>query len=458
MIGQTDILKLKGSPEQLSSFLSKATSKEAARLLDRLGRLPSDFNRHPLLQMLQHSDSKLRALTVKNLAKLSDLSLVPTYLDIIKQDTSSSVRREAVSAIGRLRSTKTMPVLINLLNDSDPEIVLQALRGLLVFRGHPVVEGVLVKLRNHPNEMVQEVVSRELQQSKNMSIAPPHTQFPVCMDNAVVAADVRDVLTHIPDQSVHLTFTSPPYYNARDYSTYKSYKEYLDFLEDVFQGVHRITKEGRFLVLNTSPIIIPRVSRSHASKRYPIPYDIHSRLVGMGWEFIDDIVWLKPEASVKNRNAGFLQHRKPLAYKPNAVTEMLMVYRKKTDKLIDWNIHQYDHRVVNRSRINGDYETTNVWRIDPTFNKTHSAVFPKALCDRVIKFYSYEGDLIFDPFAGSGTLGYSAMSLHRSFFLVEKEQLYIDKMRENFNKSELFQLDSPVRFYTIEGFKKAIDE
>lgn len=60
----------------------------------------------------------------------------------------------------------------------------------------------------------------------------------------------------------------------------------------------------------------------------------------MGWEFIDDIVWEKPEYSVKNRIGGFQQHRKPLAYKPNSVTEYLMVYRKQTDKLIDWNIHQ----------------------------------------------------------------------------------------------------------------------
>jgi len=100
-------------------------------------------------------------------------------------------------------------------------------------------------------------------------------------------------------------------------------------LENVFKEVHRVTKEGRFFVLNTSPIIIPRISRAHASKRYPIPYDIHPLLVKMGWEFIDDIIWVKPEASVKNRNAGFLQHRKPLGYKPNAVSEMLMVYRKK---------------------------------------------------------------------------------------------------------------------------------
>ena len=93
--------------------------------------------------------------------------------------------------------------------------------------------------------------------------------------------------------------------------------------------IHRATKTGRFFVLNTSPVIVPRISRQHSSRRYPIPFDIHPLLIKMGWEFIDDIVWEKPEASVKNRNGGFFQHRKPLAYKPNTCTEYLMVYRKK---------------------------------------------------------------------------------------------------------------------------------
>ena len=53
----------------------------------------------------------------------------------------------------------------------------------------------------------------------------------------------------------------------------------------------------------------------------------------MGWEYVDDIVWLKPEPSAKNRVAGFNLHRKPLAYKPNCVTETLMVYRKKVTNL-----------------------------------------------------------------------------------------------------------------------------
>lgn len=237
---------------------------------------------------------------------------------------------------------------------------------------------------------------------------------------------------------------------------YQSYDEYLKILENIFKEVHRVTKDGRFFVLNTSPIIIPRISRAHASKRYPIPYDIHPLLVKMGWEFIDDIVWLKSEASVKNRNAGFLQHRKPLAYKPNAVTEMLMVYRKKSDKLIDWNIQQYSWDKVKKSKVLDKYETSNVWRIDPTFDKIHSAVFPIELCNRVVKFYSFIGDLIFDPFAGSGTVGRAALNLNRHFFLTEKEPKYINRIKEELNKSNnLFSLkNSQPNFVDLENFIK----
>jgi DNA modification methylase len=231
------------------------------------------------------------------------------------------------------------------------------------------------------------------------------------LKNVVVNADTIEVMKLLKDESIHLTFTSPPYYNARDYSIYPSYKIYLEFLAAVSREVYRITKEGRFLILNTSPIIIPRISRAHSSKRYPIPFDIHPYLIEMGWEFIDDIVWVKPEASVKNRIGGFQQHRKPLAYKPNSVKEYLMVYRKSTEKLLDWNIHQYDIKTVQESKVSDGYETTNVWKIDPCFDKVHSAVFPVELCKRVIQYYSYKGYLIFGPFAGSRTVGKTAKSL-----------------------------------------------
>lgn len=451
--------RLKNDPKAFLSFLQNQNDGVIIYVLEKLGRLENGSSKEPLQNLLNHSNENIRVLSIKNLAKIEDINLLPTFIKFASTDESTIVRREAVSAIGRLRNKKAIPALINFLKDKDPKVVMQAIRGLLVFSYNSSVKNELKKLLNHPNELIREVINKEVinkevnrVQYKSKS-RQECNEFPEFLKNTVVHGDVQEIIKYVPDESVHLTFTSPPYYNARDYSIYQSYDEYLNFLERVFKEVHRVTKEGRFFVLNTSPIIIPRISRQHASKRYPIPYDIHPLLIKMGWEFIDDIVWVKPEASVKNRNAGFLQHRKPLAYKPNAVTEMLMVYRKKTDKLIDWNIRQYNWDKVEKSKVLGEYETTNVWRIDPTFDKVHTAVFPLELCNRVIKFYSFIGDLIFDPFAGSGTLGRAALNLNRNFFLTEKEAKYINRIKEELNKvGNLFNQVGQPKFVSLQEF------
>lgn len=424
--------------------------------LKSLGRLDKDAPGDLFLSLLSHKSSQVRYWAVKNLGKLRNASHLKTLSEVAEKDISSTVRREAVSSIARLRSQSTIPILIGCLNDEDPKVVLQALRGLIPYKKAPNVAKQLEILRKHPNEMIQDVLQREdsnQEKVKNKNYCP--TKSPVFMRDVVVHGDVRDVLRIVPDQSVHLTFTSPPYYNARDYSFYQSYQEYLDFLTSVFAEVHRVTHEGRFFILNTSPVIIPRVSRTHASRRYPIPFDIHPRLVDMGWEFVDDIVWAKPEASVKNRNAGFLQHRKPLGYKPNPVTEYLMVYRRNSPKLLDWNIRQYDHSVVEASKVDDGYETTNLWQIDPTHDRVHSAVFPLALCHRVIQYYSYRGDLIFDPFGGSGTLGRAARQLGRLFFMAEKEAEYVERMRQNLGVGGLF-FENIYHFVTLKQFKEMV--
>lgn len=454
LIDKEFIENIKNDSRNLSSFMKGQNEGNVIHLLSKIGRLADNFNKDSLMPLLDSENEDIRALAIKNLAKLENIGLLTIFLAKAKEDKSTTVRREAVSAIGRLRNQKAIPFLIELLHDSDPKVVMQAIRGLLVFKYNQEVRLRLKNLLSHPNEMIKEVINKELNGSNHISKSSlKHNESPVFLQNVVVHADVLEALKYVGEESVHLTFTSPPYYNARDYSIYQSYEEYLNFLERVFKEVHRVTKEGRFFILNTSPIIIPRVSRQHSSRRYPIPFDIHPRLVNMGWEFIDDIVWVKPEACVKNRNAGFLQHRKPLAYKPNSVSEMLMVYRKKTDMLIDWNIEQYDWETIKKSKVTDNYETTNVWKIDPTFDKTHTAVFPIELCNRVIKFYSYEGDLVFDPFAGSGTLGRAAINLNRYLFLVDKEERYFLRMKETLNKSgSLFFKNKLPQFFDIKAF------
>jgi DNA modification methylase len=429
-----------------------SNDKNLIAMLEGLGYLSKDFQGDFLYKLLlEHENHKVRFLAAKNIAKLKEVKSLEILWEVFQREKNTTVRREIVSAIGRLRKAENQRYLFEILQDDDPKVVCQAIRGLLIYEKDDAVSRRLKPLLNHENEVVRNFIYKEFFAEKTQRNSEiPHTETYNFLKNVVVNADVLETLKNVPDESVHLTFTSPPYYNARDYSIYPSYDAYLEFLSEVFKETHRITKEGRFLIVNTSPIIIPRVSRSHSSKRYPIPFDLHHYLVKNGWDFIDDIIWQKPDYSVKNRIGGFMQTRKPLSYKPNSVTEYLMVYRKETPKLLDWNIRSYSTQTVEESKVTGEYERTNVWKIDPKFDKVHSAIFPVELCKRVIQYYSYKGDLVFDPFGGSGTVGRTAKSLGRNFFLTEKEEEYFDYMKSK-SKPTLFG-ENDTKFLTLEQF------
>ena len=78
----------------------------------------------------------------------------------------------------------------------------------------------------------------------------------------------------------------------------------------------------------------------------------------------------------------------------------------------------------------GDYEKTNLWHINPATDKVHPAIFPSELAARVIRFYSFKGDLVFDPFGGSGTVGHVALTHERYFLLCEKEPEYVERAKQ----------------------------
>lgn len=457
MLSKSEISLLKNSNNgEIRDLIYKNIRNNSfiLNILKNLGKLSDGFDGEWLVQLSESKNNNIRLLAVKNIGKLCNEKYLGDLKSIAENDNDTNVRREAVSAIGRMRNEKAKNILLDFLNDEDPKIVCQAIRGLLVFKGDKEIDENLKLLLNHINETVRSIIEKEYFPKINKTSKQAHNECYEYLKDVIVCGDTIEVMKLLQNESVHLTFTSPPYYNARDYSIYPSYETYINFLVKVFKEVHRITKEGRFLVLNTSPIIIPRISRGHSSKRYPIPFDIHHHLIEMGWEFIDDIIWEKPEASVKNRIAGFMQHRKPLAYKPNSVTEYIMVYRKKTDKLIDWNIRQYDFETVNKSRVSEGYETTNIWKIEPKSDKIHSAVFPPELCKRVIQYYSFKNDLIFDPFAGSGTVGRTAKYLGRYFLLTENSETYF-KYMHSLKSDDLYDR-YPSKFFSLEEFKKTI--
>lgn len=252
--------------------------------------------------------------------------------------------------------------------------------------------------------------------------------------NTIAQGDSEDILQELPAESVNLIFTSPPYYNARpEYTDYITYEEYLLKIRKIIQNSHRVLAEGCFFVMNVSPVLIRRANRNQASKRIAVPFDIHRLFIDEGYDFIDDIIWEKPEGAgwATGRGRRFAADRNPLQYKPVPVTEYILVYRKHTDMLIDWNIRAHPNKkLVEESKIGDDYERTNIWRITPAHDPRHPAIFPVELAERVISYYSFKNDVVLDPFAGIGTVGKAAVKLGRRFVLIEQNPQYVSIIRE----------------------------
>ncbi len=266
--------------------------------------------------------------------------------------------------------------------------------------------------------------------------------------NTIGFGDCGELLEEMPAESVDLIFTSPPYFNARpEYSEFEEYESYLLKLRQVIRKCHRVLSEGRFFVINISPVLLRRASRNQASKRIAVPFDLHRIFVEEGYDFIDDIIWLKPEGAgwATGRGRRFAADRNPLQYKTVPVTEYVLVYRKHTDLLIDWHIRNHpDQEVVKASKIADGYERTNVWKINPVTNSKHPAAFPVELAEKVITYYSFKGDVVLDPFAGSGTVGLAAASLDRRFVLFESNFNYIELIRKLITEGNKTDLDSVI--------------
>jgi len=275
-----------------------------------------------------------------------------------------------------------------------------------------------------------EKVSTEKKQISDYPISP--------LRNTVALGDSKEILADMPSESVDLIFTSPPYYNARpEYTDYITYEEYLLEIRKVIQKCHRILVEGRFFIMNVSPVLIRRVSRNASSQRIAVPFDMHRIFTDEGFDFIDDIIWIKPEGAgwATGRGRRFAADRNPLQYKAVPVTEYVLVYRKKSDRLIDWFIRKHPNQeIIKQSKIKENYERTNVWKIHPAYSKQHPAVFPVELAEKVIQYYSFKNDVVLDPFAGIGTVGEAATKLGRRFVLIEINKEYVEIMRNEAKK------------------------
>jgi len=249
--------------------------------------------------------------------------------------------------------------------------------------------------------------------------------------NKIYNEDCLNTMARMQDGAIDLTVTSPPYFNARSYSQYETVSKYIDVMDSIFNEIYRVLKPNRMCVVNISPVLVPRAKRSESSKRIPLPYYFVPMIENIGFDFLEDIIWVKPEGAAANRNGGFYKHRKPLSYKPNIITEYILVFKKPSKYLLDKDLK-------NTSLVEDGYERSNVWKMQPETTSKHSAPFPEALPDKIIKYYSYEGDIVYDPFIGSGTTAKMALLNNRKYIGSELSAEYVEIAKERLKQTKLF--------------------
>lgn len=239
------------------------------------------------------------------------------------KENNLDIKREIVSSIGRQQDNEVIYNFIcnNVFTKIPMEIKYQMFRTCLIKEEEIRFKKLGEKIKScYNNEVINKMDNYFHYKYKNKERK--------VIDSKILQGDSENVLLEIENNSIQLIFTSPPYYNAREYVDYNSYNEYLAKMKRILLQCNRVLEEGRYIVINVSPIITKRAGRNFESIRYPIPYDFHKLLQETGFYFIDEIIWIKPEPSVPNRIGSYLQNKKPLTYKPNCVTETIMVYRK----------------------------------------------------------------------------------------------------------------------------------
>ena len=160
-------IKTQGNGAMQALVNSNNDNKSILFILENLGYLPDDFDDSWIQKLLLSRNNKIRLSAIKNIGKIKDNANLDTLFQIARSDPSTNIRQEAVSSIGRMRDRKTIDFLIELLNDKDPKIISQAIRGLLVFKGEKKIDDRLKLLIKNENEVIQAVIQKEYFYLKN---------------------------------------------------------------------------------------------------------------------------------------------------------------------------------------------------------------------------------------------------------------------------------------------------
>lgn len=284
----------------------------------------------------------------------------------------------------------------------------------------------------------------------------------------------------IPDASVHLVITSPPYWQLKDYGSenqigyHESYEQYINNLNLVWNECYRVLHPGCRLCVN----IGDQFARAVYYGRYkviPIRTEIIKFCESAGFDYMGAIIWQK--VTTTNTSGGGVQMGS-FPFPRNGILKIDYEFILTFKKLGDAPKPSLEQKELSKM-TNQEWNTffAGHWNFAGARQDNHIAMFPEELPRRLIKMFAFVGDTVLDPFLGSGTTSLAAKNLNRNsvgyeinkdFIPVIKEKLDVNQMDLSGTNYEFLTDAStcdcdteiqklPYIFHDPQGFDKKID-
>lgn len=250
----------------------------------------------------------------------------------------------------------------------------------------------------------------------------------------LVVGDARD-LSFIPDESVHLVVTSPPYWNLKRYNEHpkqmghiNDYELFLEELSKVWRECFRVLAPGGRLVCVVGDVCLSR-KQNGRHVVVPLHADICVGCRKIGFDNLNPIIWHKISNAKYEVSNGSKFLGKP--YEPNAIIkndiEFILMQRKPGGyRKPTWE--QRKKSKLAEQEFNDWFR--QFWNITGASTKQHPAPFPLELAYRLVRMFSFDGDTVLDPFGGTGTTNLAAIKSGRNSIMVDIDPAYVEMAHE----------------------------
>jgi len=221
-------------------------------------------------------------------------------------------------------------------------------------------------------------------------------------------------LREVADGEVSLIVSSPPYFNAPfDYpDLFPSYEDYLGLIRSFASQSRRVLGRGRICAIVTDDMLVKERSGTRGRK-YPLVADTTRIFLDEGFLYRDKITWVKPGGytRISRRSGVVLQHPYPMYFYPDNIQESILLFQNGEfdyNHLKDAPKNLLESSKIDTVQLNKERWNLTVWNITnvlpmPGRVEEGIAAFPEEIPRRLIKLFTMVGEIVFDPFAGSGT-------------------------------------------------------